>query len=300
MGVGSSKGEEPALVYLGDFPMAPSRMIVRFKCASWRHFSLAEDPLEGRGMTRTLFPAREFCHKVPLRNMKLKKKGLYSCHYGRYSPFKKRNTRRRNRRGNGSRDVAIRMKELEAWRFKFREENENKRVDRTRSVSPFGQEPGNSRSVTVVDQSQSDSTEKKSPRQSRDTLLSSDCLRRFPNGLVHHKDITIITNATKRQMEHNQTPDVLCIIKFHTQDFCLEEEAVLDMIVHSPTGHKVVGLLSPYPQRYSNVCYFHWEDEAAVDRCIENYHGIFTCRIHLCFLILSRALDNRQVWEVKK
>ncbi|KAJ8061567.1 hypothetical protein OCU04_009379 [Sclerotinia nivalis] len=250
-------------------------MIVRFKCACRRYFSLAGDPLEEREMTRAPFPAREFCQKAPLRNMKLKGKKQYSRHYGRSSPFKKRNTRRWDRRGNGLRGVAIRMKELEAWRFEFREENENKKVDRTRSVSPFSQESGTSRSVTIVDQSQSDLTEKGSSRQSRDTLLSKNCLRRFPNGLVHHKDITIITNATKQQMEHNQTPDVLCIVKFHTADFCLEEEAILDMIVHSPTGHRVVGLLSPYPQRYSNVCYFHWEDEAAVDQCIEKYHGLW-------------------------
>lgn len=192
----SSKDEESELVYLGDFPMAPSRMIVRFKCASSRYFSLAEDPLEERKMMRTPFSALQFRQKVPSRNRKLKKKGPYPRHRGSSNPFRKENTRRWDRqedafsgigiRGNGSRrldirgtglmDVAIKMKELEAWRFEFCEDNKNKKIDRTRSVSPFSQEPGTSRVPTIEDQSHSDSTAKESYHKCQDTLLSKNRL----------------------------------------------------------------------------------------------------------------------------
>ncbi|CAD6451682.1 dc7e27fd-cc52-4829-af5b-f21791d23f40 [Sclerotinia trifoliorum] len=159
------------------------------------------------------------------------------------------------------------MTESEAWRFEFHGENENKKKDRTRSVSPCSQEPVASQSPTIEDQSQSDSTEKEPSHQCRDTLLSKNCLMRLQNGFLYHKDMTIITDATKRQMEHNQTPMVEVV-------------------------------LSESPQRPSNVPYVHWEDEAAVDRCIEEYHVFL--HVHSCFLILSRAPNNRQFWEVKK
>lgn len=74
------------------------------------------------------------------------------------------------------------------------------------------------------------------------------------------------------------------------------------MIVHSPTGHRVEGMLSGSPQRHSNIRYFHWEDEAAVDRCIEEYHGLWIIdrfgRLRSKMLVTKLAAILQELWGI--
>ncbi|KAB8292129.1 hypothetical protein EYC80_007872 [Monilinia laxa] len=95
-------------------------------------------------------------------------------------------------------------------------------------------------------------------------------------GMLCHSDIPVITWAENSGPGRGQTPDLLCIIKFHIPGFCLQESAVFAMIrdSHPDTRYLQFQVADDASERVdSDVCYIHWEQKDLVDQLIKKLHG---------------------------